>query len=185
MRRCSQCSLDIPAIGDDTNLKWRSSSSAEKFNGFLDHGTSLTGELTFEGTFRIDGEFHGSITTADVLVIGPRAAVHADIKAGEVKVYGSVFGNIRSTRVEIGSTGQVRGDIRASHLTIEDGAVFEGQSYAASEPQPEPSSAESAPGPIRSDGPNLPDRLSQSERAIEPERSHQPTKKRWPEGFNP
>jgi cytoskeletal protein CcmA (bactofilin family) len=166
-------------------LKWRSSTSAEKFNGFLDLGTSLTGELTFEGTFRIDGEFHGSITTSDVLVIGPRAAVHADIKAGEVRVFGSVFGNIRSGRVEIGSTGKVRGDVRASHLTIEEGAVFEGQSFAASERELDAASSESVLGQSRPERPNPPDQISHPERPIEPDRLDLPIKKRWPDGFPP
>jgi len=167
-------------------VKWRLSPAAEKFNGFLDHGTSVTGELKFEGTFRIDGEFHGSITTSDLLVIGPRAAVHADIKAGEVKVYGSVSGNIQSNRVEIGSTGQVRGDVRAAHLTVEEGAVFEGRSLAAnSQSELEPASEETVLGPTRQEKLIVPERPAPPERIIEPEKPIQPLRKRWPDGFPP
>jgi cytoskeletal protein CcmA (bactofilin family) len=113
-------------------LNWLFKPQAEKFNGFLDLGTSFTGELSFEGTFRIDGEFHGSIVTNDILVVGPRATIYADIKAGEARIHGSVFGNISGNRrIEIGSTGKVRGDVQTPQLLIEEGAVFEGRSHAA------------------------------------------------------
>ena len=112
-------------------MNFRLKPQSEKFNGFLDHGTSFTGELSFEGTFRIDGEFHGSIVTKDVLVIGPKATIYADIQAGEAKIHGSVFGSICGLRrIEIGSTGKVQGDLRSPYLVIEEGAVFEGRSYS-------------------------------------------------------
>ena len=72
----------------------RKKSQATDFKGFLDHGTSLTGELTFSGTLRVDGTIHGSISTSDLLIVGDKASVNADIKAGEVQIYGAVFGNI-------------------------------------------------------------------------------------------
>jgi cytoskeletal protein CcmA (bactofilin family) len=181
-------------------LNWRSKSSTEKFNGFFDYGTSFTGELTFEGTFRIDGEFHGSITTADILIVGPRAAVHADIKAGEVTVHGSVFGNIEcSRRVEIGATGRLRGDVRTAQFVVEEGAIFEGWSRTTLELKP--AAEETLLRPNQPERPAQPERASpQSEKSLpepektfpqperppaEPERSHPPEKKRWREGFLP
>jgi cytoskeletal protein CcmA (bactofilin family) len=41
-----------------------------EFKGFLDHGTTLTGELHFSGALRIDGTVHGSNTTSDLLIVG-------------------------------------------------------------------------------------------------------------------
>ena len=111
---------------------------SDDFKGFLDHGTSLTGELTFSGTLRIDGNIHGSITTADLLIVGEQATVHADIKAGEVQIYGAVFGNIESSRrVDICSTGRLRGDVRTPQLVIEEGGVFEGRSRGTSDAETE------------------------------------------------
>ena len=113
-------------------LRWKP--TFDDFKGFLDHGTSLTGELTYSGTLRVDGNIHGSITTADVLVVGEQATIHADIKAGEVQIYGTVCGNITgSRRVEICSTGRLRGDVRAAQLVIEEGGVFEGRSLGTSD----------------------------------------------------
>jgi cytoskeletal protein CcmA (bactofilin family) len=103
--------------------------TSEEITGFLDQGTDVTGELQFSGTLRIDGSFHGSISTSDILVIGEHAVVHADIKAGELEVHGRVFGNIEGQRrVEIFPTGRVRGDIRSPELIVNQGAAFDGRS---------------------------------------------------------
>ena len=102
---------------------------AEEITGFLDYGTTVTGELRFSGTLRIEGEFHGSITTEDVLTVGKDADVHADIHAGEVEIFGRVSGTITAQRrIEVYSTGKIKGDISTPILVIEDGAVLDGRS---------------------------------------------------------
>lgn len=103
--------------------------TSDEITGFLDQGADVTGELQFSGTLRLDGNFHGSITTSDILVVGENAVLHADVKAGEVEIHGHVLGTIAvSRRVEIHPTGQVHGDIQAPTLIIHAGAVFEGRS---------------------------------------------------------
>ena len=110
---------------------------SDQVSGFLDKGTNITGELEFAGTLRIDGNFHGSISTADTLVIGEHAVVHADIRAAEVEVHGQVFGTIDAKRrVEVSVTGRIRGDIRTPSLSITPGAVFDGR-LQMSEERPE------------------------------------------------
>ena len=112
--------------------------SSEEVSGFLDQGTSVTGELQFSGTLRIDGEFHGSITTKDKLIVGERAQVHADIKAGEVEVYGSISGTLESNRrVEVHPTGSIKGDVRTPELVIEAGGILDGNSRMASDSKTE------------------------------------------------
>src|SRR5438093_3741233 len=86
--------------------------ASDQVSGFLDKGTNVTGELEFAGTLRIDGNFHGSISTGDVLIIGEHALVHADIKVGEIEVHGQVFGSVDAKRrVEVTATGRIRGDV--------------------------------------------------------------------------
>ena len=108
---------------------------SDEFNGFLGQGTVLTGDLRFSGKLHLDGEFHGTIFTDDVLVVGEKATIEADIKAGEVQISGKVFGNIECVkRIEILESGHVRGDVRTPKLVINEGGVFEGKSLAASAP---------------------------------------------------
>jgi cytoskeletal protein CcmA (bactofilin family) len=111
---------------------WRNKS--EQISGFLDQGTNITGELQFSNTLRIDGNFHGSITSGDALIIGEHAVVHADIKVGEIEIHGQVFGNVEAERrAELASTGRLRGDLRTALLIIQGGAVLDGRSHMPAE----------------------------------------------------
>jgi cytoskeletal protein CcmA (bactofilin family) len=102
--------------------------ATDQVAGFLDQGTTMTGELEFSGILRIDGTFHGSIATNDCLIIGEHARVHADVKAGEVEVHGQVFGSIVCTRrVEVSPTGRVHGDVETPVLVIDAGAKIDGR----------------------------------------------------------
>ena len=110
-------------------MRRKNRSATEVITGFLDRGTTVTGELRFSGTLRIDGDFHGSISTDDALTIGEYAEVHADIRAGHVEIHGRVCGNIEaSSRVEIRCTGRVSADIRTPVLVIDDGGSLDGRS---------------------------------------------------------
>ena len=125
-------------------MKFRLKQS-DQVSGFLDKGTNVTGELEFAGTLRIDGNFQGSISTGDTLVIGEHAVVHADIKVGEIEIHGQFFGSIAAKQsVEIFSSGRVRGDIHTPVLTVSPGAMLDGgihmadgQSAESSDPTPD------------------------------------------------
>jgi cytoskeletal protein CcmA (bactofilin family) len=108
--------------------------SSDQVSGFLDKGTNITGELEFAGTLRIDGNFHGSISTSDILIIGEHAIVQADIHAGEIEIHGQVLGTIEAKRrIEISVTGRVRGEIQTPVLTVNPGALLDARIRMADE----------------------------------------------------
>jgi cytoskeletal protein CcmA (bactofilin family) len=122
---------------------WR---KTEQISGFLDLGTNITGELQFSNTLRIDGNFHGSITSSDTLIVGEHAIVHADIKVGEIEIHGQVHGNVEAERrAEITSTGRLRGDLQTALLVIQAGAVLDGRSHMPSDEEAAPEVRESTP----------------------------------------
>jgi cytoskeletal protein CcmA (bactofilin family) len=95
----------------------------------LGKGSEFEGKLTFEGQVRIDGKFKGQIITKDALVIGDGARVNGEIQAGTVVINGTVEGNVRATQlVELKSTGRIKGDVETPALTMERGAIFDGNS---------------------------------------------------------
>lgn len=99
-----------------------------EISAFLGPGTSFSGRLLFEGTVRIDGNFVGDIFTRDTLIIGSEARVRAQIDADTVVVAGTVEGEIRAlSRVEIQSSGVLRGQVISPVLKIEEGGIFEGR----------------------------------------------------------
>src|SRR5262245_20336149 len=107
-------------------MKFRLKQS-DQVSGFLDKGTNVTGELEFVGTLRIDGNFQGSISTNDHLIVGEHAVVHADIKVGEIEIHGQFFGSISAKqRVEVFPSGRVCGDIHTPELNVNAGAMIDG-----------------------------------------------------------
>src|SRR5512133_4369389 len=103
----------------------------------LGAGAEFEGKLTFAGTVRIDAKFKGTIVTNDVLVVGDRARIDADITCGTVIVHGEVNGNIRAKNaVELHAPARVTGDVETPSFSLEKGVVFQGQTTMPADKQP-------------------------------------------------
>lgn len=99
-----------------------------RLSGFVGHGTTLTGETSFQAMLRVDGHLVGSITSDEgTLIVGTNGQVDANIAVSTATINGSVNGDIIATeRIQLGRTAKVIGNIQTPRLTIEDGAVLEG-----------------------------------------------------------
>ena len=93
-------------------------------------GGTITSTLVIKGDVRgsedlyIDGEVQGTIHLSNGRVtVGPHGKIAADVDAREIVVRGKVTGALRGRdRVEIGSTGEVKGNIETSRIAIGEGA---------------------------------------------------------------
>ena len=109
-------------------MMFKGSGAQGDFNGFLDAGSHVTGDLHFEDTFRIDGKFTGNVVSDGDLIVGERGDVDGEVKVRRVFVSGTVRGALRAAeRVEITAAGKVMADVYTPSLTIDDGAYFEGR----------------------------------------------------------
>jgi len=112
-----------------------------KMTGFLDKDTHIEGDLSFKGSFRIDGSFKGTIDSESTLIVGENGKIEAEIKVGYIIVNGEIKGNIQAKeKVEINSTGRVIGSVTAPKLVVEEGAYLETscQTSDGLPPPPEP-----------------------------------------------
>lgn len=112
-----------------------------KMTGFLDKDTHIKGDLSFKGSFRIDGSFKGTIDSESTLIVGENGKIEAEIKVGYIVVNGEIKGNIQAKeKVEINSTGRVIGSVTAPKLVVEEGAYLETSCQTSDElpPPPEP-----------------------------------------------
>jgi cytoskeletal protein CcmA (bactofilin family) len=108
----------------------------DNLNAFLGEGTSFKGNLTFEGTVRIDGKLEGEIFTKDTLVVGESATVKATVHAGILVVGGTVQGNITAEKkVELHSSARLYGNISTPSLSIAEGVIFEGSCTMGKKPE--------------------------------------------------
>lgn len=93
----------------------------------VDEQLVIRGEITTEGTIRIDGRIEGRVHRADTLIVGMKGVVTGDVEAREVITAGTIEGNIvADTRVEIQSTASVRGDIRSATMMLHEGGTIDG-----------------------------------------------------------
>jgi cytoskeletal protein CcmA (bactofilin family) len=93
-------------------------------------GPSITikGEVTGEEDLLIQGKVEGTINlNGNQVSVGESGQVCANIQAKVIKVDGKVTGDITGIeKVLISKTGNVRGNIVAPRVTLEDGAIFKG-----------------------------------------------------------
>ena len=93
-------------------------------------GPSITikGTVTGDEDLTIQGKVEGSIELNDHEVsVGSSGQVTADINARVIRIDGEVSGDVSGNeKVVISKSGNVRGNIVAPRVTLEDGAVFKG-----------------------------------------------------------
>ena len=83
--------------------------------------------MSFEKGLRLMGKFEGKINTAGRLHIAKEAKMQADVEAGAIMVEGEVRGNLTaSERIELKQSARYEGDLLASKLIVDEGAVFHG-----------------------------------------------------------
>lgn len=114
-------------------FRWKKDDSKEVV-AFLDKGTEFKGILTFEGTIRVDGKVEGEIISDGTLIVGEGAFINGNINVGNLISHGSIQGDITAkNKVSLLPSSILRGNIKTSLLTIEEGAMFEGQSIMVKE----------------------------------------------------
>ncbi len=96
-------------------------------NSMLGQGCKIKGDIELQGTIRIDGQFEGSISCPDTLIIGKSGVVKADVKVKNAVIGGKLVGNISaSNKIELQTGSHVEGDIATARLVIDEGVFFEG-----------------------------------------------------------
>ncbi len=89
--------------------------------------TKIKGEMSFDNTAQLLGTFEGKISAKGELKVAKGATCAAEVEAGKVTIDGTVNGNmVGRDRVQLSSSAQMRGDLVAAKLVVEEGAVFVG-----------------------------------------------------------
>jgi cytoskeletal protein CcmA (bactofilin family) len=103
------------------------SKNTEKLESFVGANSHFRGDVKSKGTLRIDGTLEGNVE-ADWLVLGEKANLRGDAAARGIIVGGRIEGNITAREIlEIGSKGQVVGDITVAKLVVSEGGMLVGR----------------------------------------------------------
>ncbi len=91
-------------------------------------GTRFKGNVAGSADVYLEGECEGRIQLQALLHIGKQAVLKGQVQATHVVVEGQVEGDIAAEgRIEIRTTGRIRGNLVCQSLAIAEGAFFEGQ----------------------------------------------------------
>jgi cytoskeletal protein CcmA (bactofilin family) len=97
-------------------------------NSMVGEGAFFKGDITLEGSFRIDGAFSGSIKTRGRVFVSEEGRAECAIEARSVTVGGIVKGDIKaSEEVSILKGGVIIGDVYAPKLNAEDEVSLNGK----------------------------------------------------------
>ncbi len=113
---------------------------SEEYPTIIGADAVFKGELSFEGSVRIDGRFEGGIKTPGSVFVSQNGKVKAEISAGSITVDGSIDGNMISEgRVQLNASSKLKGDVMCGKLMVAEGATWSGRCEVG------PSAAKSAP----------------------------------------
>ncbi|HEY0017887.1 MAG TPA: polymer-forming cytoskeletal protein [Longimicrobium sp.] len=104
--------------------------SGEASISIIGPGMNIIGNLSTDGTVRVEGRIEGTVRAGKAVLIGKGGEVVGDILTQDAVIGGRVHGTILAeSRLEIQSTSVIDGQIRVrtGHLVVEEGAVHNGQ----------------------------------------------------------
>ena len=93
-------------------------------------GASLKvkGNFYGEGNIVVEGQLEGNLKTDANLFIGDKAKVVANIEANDAIINGEVRGTLKIHQyLALGPTAKIIGDVNYSEISIEKGAIINGQ----------------------------------------------------------
>ena len=91
-------------------------------------GTLVEGNMNVQNSLRIDGKVIGNVETTDTVIVGKEGEVEGEVRTKNVLLAGKVKGNVAASgKMFLESTAAIHGDIKASQLVVDEGAVFNGK----------------------------------------------------------
>ena len=115
-----------PSLGQDTTPS--STSTAPSSQASIGPSIRINGDIAGNENLVVNGQVSGSIALPNnMLVIGKQGSVDADVSAKSVEIEGKVAGTVQAAElVRVKPSGQVKGDIGAPRVVLEDGCQFRG-----------------------------------------------------------
>jgi len=91
----------------------------------INAGTTLKGDISSEGFFRIDGVIEGNLTTPSKVVIGKSGRILGTLTCKDADIEGTFDGKLNvSGTLSLKSTARIEGEVETGKLAVEPGASF-------------------------------------------------------------
>lgn len=95
----------------------------------ISRGVKIEGKLSCSGSIRLDGEVQGDISSQSTVIVGENGKVNGQINADSITIGGKVTGTVRAKeKIVLEAKANLKGDIITKILSVDAGAVFNGNS---------------------------------------------------------
>jgi len=117
----------------------KASKPQNRIDTLIGAGTTVTGDVTFSGGLRIDGEVRGNVNAASeqssTLVVSEHARIEGEISVSHLVINGTVIGPVVSRGfLELQAKARVTGDVEYSAIEMHLGAVVQGKLVHTGQP---------------------------------------------------
>lgn len=104
--------------------KQKNGGNSDAVETVLGEGVVFEGNISCEGSIKVEGVLKGDVKVDHTLVVGPNGSVTGDVNAGGVIIFGEINGKIDAGSLEIKSTGRITGEILIETLITEAGSAM-------------------------------------------------------------
>lgn len=103
-----------------------------RIDSLIGAGTTITGDITYSGGLRVDGEIKGNVRSTGeqpgTLVISEHARIEGEISVSHLVINGTVIGPVHSSEfLELQARARVTGDMEYNTIEMHLGAVVQGR----------------------------------------------------------
>ncbi|WP_424492837.1 bactofilin family protein [Salinimicrobium sp. GXAS 041] len=106
--------------------KSKSTPEVSRDQNKIAQGTKIIGNLEAKGGFRIDGYVEGNVKTPGKVVIGKEGCINGILECENADIEGKFSGKLNINNIlSLRSTASIEGEVTASKLAVEPGAVFD------------------------------------------------------------
>ena len=108
-------------------MMFQSKNNTNSLSSIISQDVEINGDIDISGDIIIYGKIYGNINSTGVINTAQGSVIDGHIKAKKIFISGTITGNLDvEEKVIIESSGTLNGNIKASIVTIEEGANFDG-----------------------------------------------------------
>ena len=108
-------------------MMFQSKNNTSSLGSIMSQDIEINGDINISGDMIIYGKIYGNINSTGVINTAKGSIIKGHIEAKKIFISGTITGNLDiKNKVVIESSGTLNGNIKASIITIEEGANFDG-----------------------------------------------------------
>ena len=108
-------------------MMFQSKNNTSSLGSIMSKDIEINGDINISGDILIYGKVYGNINSTGVINTAKGSVIDGHVTAKKIFISGTINGNLDiENKVIIESSGTLNGNIKASIITIEEGANFDG-----------------------------------------------------------